>query len=205
MNTNSRLIACHDCDAMHREHELGQGETARCDRCGAVLYKAKPNGISQALALTISAAVCFVIANVFPVLGFELQGRVQQSTLLTGVIELHRSGMWGLAVLVFIASIGVPAARILGLLYVLVPLRGGYLPPHTATIFRHLQNLKPWAMIEVYMLGLLVAIVKLAQLATIVWGPALYAFIALMLAIAAADAALEPRDVWKRLRAEVPA
>lgn len=205
MNNANPLIACQDCDALHRERELAPGETARCDRCDAVLYKAKPNGMSQALALTVSAAVCFVVANVYPVLGFALEGRVQLSTLLTGVIELYRSGMWGLSVLVFIASIGVPAVRILGLLYVLVPLQGGYPPPHAAIIFRHLQNLKPWAMIEVYMLGLLVAIVKLAQLATIVWGPALYAFVALMFAIAAADAALEPRDIWKRVRTEVPA
>ncbi|MGI9336506.1 MAG: paraquat-inducible protein A, partial [Gammaproteobacteria bacterium] len=75
-------------------------------------------------------------------------------------------------------------------------------PAHAGTVYRYLRTVQPWAMVEVYMLGLLVAIVKLSQLATILYGTGLYAFVALMIAMAAADAAIEPREVWQRARAE---
>ncbi|MDJ0740541.1 MAG: paraquat-inducible protein A [Gammaproteobacteria bacterium] len=201
MNTANSLIACQDCDALYRERELAAGESARCVRCDAVLYRARPNAIVNALALTTTAAACYVIANAFPLLGFKLEGRLQENVLLTGVIELWNAGMWSLAALVFLASIGVPALRIVGLLFVLVPLQIGRTAPGLRSALRYLEYLHPWAMVEVYMLGLLVAIVKLSDLAAIVFGTALYAFVALMLALAAADVALEPRDLWRRARA----
>ena len=205
MTQDTSRIACHECDALYRAPVLTPRETARCGRCGAVLFRAKPHGQPHALALSLAGAVCFAIANTFPLLGFSLQGRVQSCTLMTGVIELGRAGMPGLSVLVFIASIAAPALRIAGLTYVLLPLRRGVPAPGAAPIYRHLEALKPWAMIEVYMLGLLVAIVKLSQLASIIVGPALYAFIALMLCLSAADSALEPRDVWQRIQARAAA
>ena len=205
MTRVSSIIACQDCDALYRARRLERGEVARCRRCGALLYRARPEGLAHAVALTLTAAICFVIANAFPLLGFKLEGRVQENILLTGVLELWHADMWSLAVLVFLASIGAPALRIAGLLYVLVPLHLGRSVPGLRSTLRYLQYLRPWAMVEVYMLGLLVAIVKLSQLATIVPGTALYAFVALMLALAAADAALEPRQLWQRLRALAPA
>lgn len=200
MNISNPFSACHECDAMFRAPSLERSETARCSQCSALLYRARPNGIAHALALSATGGVCLVLANVFPLLGFSLQGRVQTCTLVTGVIKLGRTGMWGLAVLVFLASIGAPTLRILGLLYVLIPLHFERAAPHTAVVYRHLQALKPWVMIEVYMLGMLVAIVKLSQLASIIIGPALYAFIALMLCLAATDSSIEPRDIWQRIR-----
>lgn len=205
MIPNNSTVACHDCDAIFHAGSLAVGQAANCRQCGAHLYAARPRGIANALALTCASTVCLVAANVFPLLGFSLQGRVQTCTLLTGVTELGRTGMWALAVLVFIASIAAPALRVAGMLYVLGSLVLRSRAPGAAAVFRHLQALRPWVMIEVYMLGLLVAMVKLSQLATIIIGPALYAFVALMLCLAAADSALEPRDVWQRLRTRRPA
>lgn len=149
--------------------------------------------------LNLAALVLFVLANVYPFMTFELEGRAQQNTLVTGVLELYRSGMVMLAVLVFCASVLAPAIKILGMLYVLLPVWLNYVPWKAASAFRWIQTLTPWAMMEVYMLGVLVAIVKLSQLASIVPGIALYSFAALIVITAAASATLDPRVIWHRM------
>jgi len=100
---------------------------------------------------------------------------------------------------VFGVSILAPLLKVLGLLYVLLPLRFHRRLPHSTRVFRMVETLRPWAMTEVYMLGILVAVVKLADLASIEPGLALYSFTALILFMAAADAALEPHEIWERL------
>ena len=108
-------------------------------------------------------------------------------------------GMWTLAMVVFIASILAPLLKLLALLYVLLPLHFGRQPWRMAQVFRWIETLHPWAMTEVYLLGVLVAFVKLSDIATIVPGVALYSFAALIVVMAATDAALEPEAIWERL------
>lgn len=199
MSDARHLLACHECDLLHRTQALADGDTAKCSRCGAVLYQQKHNGLERTLMLNLAALVLFVLANVYPFMTFELEGRVQQNTLITGVLELYGNGMVMLAVLVFCASILAPAMKILGTLYVLLPVSFNRLPWKAASAFRWIQTLSPWAMMEVYMLGVLVAIVKLSQLATIVPGIALYSFVALIVITAAASVTLDPRIVWDRI------
>ncbi len=193
------LVACHDCDMLYRKRPLREGEKARCGRCGALLYTRKPNSIERSLTLALAALILFVLANAYPLLNFQFQGRVQQSSVLSGVRELYAQGMWALAVVVFVASILAPLLKILALLYVLLPLHFGRPPWRMAPVFRWIETLHPWAMTEVYLLGVLVAFVKLSDIATIVPGVALYSFAALIVAMAATDAALEPEAIWERL------
>ncbi|MDG4554219.1 MAG: paraquat-inducible protein A [Candidatus Competibacter sp.] len=193
------LVACHDCDLLYRKRPLREGEKARCGRCGALLYARKSNSIERALTLALAALILFGLANAFPLLDFQFQGRGQQSSVLSGVWELYAQGMWALAAVVFVASILAPLLKILALLYVLLPLRVGRRPWRMAWVFRWIETLHPWAMTEVYLLGVLVAFVKLSDIATIVPGVALYSFAALIVAMAATDAALEPEAIWERL------
>lgn len=193
------LMACPDCDALYRKPPLREGQKAKCRRCGALLYRQKGNSIEQALMFTLASLVCYGLANVYPLLGFKIQGRVQQTELITGVEELYRQGRSGLAAVVFGVGILIPLVKILSLLYVLLPLHFNRRPWKLAFVFRLVEGLHPWAMLEVYLLGVFVAIVKLASLATIIPGIALYSLGALIVLMAAADAVLEPHAVWERL------
>jgi len=177
-------------------------ERARCARCGALLYAHKPDSLERTLALAVTGLILFVLSNVYPLMTFELQGQSQQNVLITGVLQLYAQGMWALAVLVFGVSILAPLLKLAGLLYVLLPLKLGRRPWLLPLAFRALETLDRWAMLEVYMLGVLVAIVKLADIATIVPGVALYSFGALIVVMAAASAALDASVVWEHLERE---
>ena len=193
------IMACHECGLIQRMRALPDGASARCPRCGAALYRERHASIDRVLMLTIAALILFVLAHSFPFMSFSLEGREQVSTLLTGVIQLYRDGMWPLALLVFGAASLVPLLKLLGNLYVLLPLRLGRRPWGAAAAFRYTEVLHPWAMMEVYLLGVIVAYVKLTDLARLELGVAVYSFVALIVVMVAAEAALDRRTVWARL------
>ncbi|BBD07555.1 paraquat-inducible protein A [Desulfovibrio ferrophilus] len=197
----SRYIACHECDLLHHVREIPDGGSARCMRCDALLYRRKDNSIDQVLALTIAGLILFVLANAFPMLTMRLDANFQETTLLTGMQQLWNQGLPGLAGLVFLTTELVPLAKLLLLAYILIPIRMGILPPATGKVFRLVLALQPWAMMEVFMLGVLVAMVKLASTAEIIVGLALYAFGFLILILAGISSSLDPNEVWKRLEA----
>lgn len=194
------LIACHECDLIHRVGPVPEGSAARCSRCGALLYQHKRNSLERTLALTVAGLILFVVANAFPFLGFKLQAQVREIILITGVQELYHQGMWILATVVLLTTIIMPAAQMMGLLYVLVPLRLNRIPWKLKEVFRFIQSLRPWAMMEVFMLGILVSIAKLSKMATIVPGIAVFAFMALIFILAASLAVLDPHAVWERIK-----
>jgi paraquat-inducible protein A len=196
---HAEIMACHDCGLLHHLPPLGRRGASRCTRCGASLWRYKPDSIDRALMLTLAALILFVVANTFPFLTFSLEGRATTSTLITGVIKLYEDGMWALAALVFGATILVPLAKLLATTYVLLPLRLNRRMPGLAAVFRAIEIMQPWAMMEVFLLGVIVAYVKLSDLAKLELGTALIAFIALILTMVAAEAALDPREVWARL------
>lgn len=184
---------------MHRQRLLRDGERAICSRCGAVLYRKKRNSLDYTLVFSFTALILFFMANAFPFLTFKYEGRVQESVLLTGVKELFVQDMWAVAILVLTVSMIIPLLKIMGMVYVLLPLKMNQRPWHAARMFRIVEALHPWAMVDVYMLGVIVAMVKLNDFSTIVPGAALYSFGALLISMAAAGAALNPHDVWERL------
>ncbi|MFM8443865.1 MAG: paraquat-inducible protein A [Methylococcus sp.] len=193
------MLACHDCDSLYPRPRLKPGQKARCTRCGAVLLENKPNGIERCLALNLANVVLLILANVFPLMTMNIQGRVQEANVVSGVIELYRQGFGAMAAVVLMVSVLAPALKILCTLYVLAPLRFNRALPYATRIFRTVANLSPWSMTEVFMLGILVALVKLADLARLAPGLAMFSFIALIVTMAAADSVLEPDEVWQRL------
>jgi paraquat-inducible protein A len=191
-------MACHDCGLLHRVRPLADGDAATCTRCGAVLYRQRADSIERTITLTLAALILFIIAHSFPFMTFKLEGRADTSTLLTGAWNLYRDGMWPLALLVFLAASVFPLVKLLGTLYVLLPVRVGRRAWRGATVFRLIEVVHPWAMMEVYLLGVIVAYVKLADLARLELGIALYAFVGLILVMIAAEATLDPREIWDR-------
>jgi len=192
------VIACHECDRLHRIGPLPPGAAARCCRCGAVLHRNKKNSVARTAAFAASGIILFVIANVYPFLGFRIGGQIQQTTLITGVLELFHQDLWLLSALVLLTTILVPGLQLAGMLYVLLPFYFRLNLPKRMEIFRMVRYFQPWGMTEVFFLGILVALIKLSKMATILPGTALYAFMALMVALAAVMAALDPHTVWTR-------
>jgi paraquat-inducible protein A len=193
------LIACHECDLLHRVKPLPDGGAARCVRCDALLYYQKKDSLDRTLALTIAGLVLFIVANTFPFLAMKSGGLVRETTLITGIKGLYLQGMEALALLVLLTSILVPFLHIVGMLYVLVPLKVNRVPRNLALVYRFLRSLQPWGMMEVFMLGILVSYVKLGKMAKIVPGLAIYSFVVLIFVLAGAAASLDPRIVWDRL------
>ena len=140
---------------------------------------------SRTLALTIAGLVLFIVANTFPFLAMKSGGLVRETTLITGIKGLYLQGMEALALLVLLTSILVPFVQIAGMLYVLVPLKVNRLPRKLALVYRFIRSLQPWGMMEVFMLGILVSFVKLAKMASLIPGIALYAFLVLIFILAA--------------------
>lgn len=193
------ILACHDCDLLNRLPEQVTA-TLLCARCGAVLYRYKPDSIERSLALTLTALILFLLSNSFPFLAMKSGGLIQETTLLTGIHELWKQGLHGLAVLVLLTCVLVPLAQMMGLLYILLPLKLGQRPAAGAAhVFRLVQEVAPWGMMEVFMMGILVALVKLGHMATIVPGISVFSFGALIFAMAAAFSSLDPPLLWDRL------
>ena len=192
------FIACHDCDLIQRLPHISDAGTVKCVRCGAVLHQKKRNSIERTLALTLAGIVLFILANSFPFLAFKLEAQVRQTTLLTGIRELHASGMSILAVIVLMTTVVVPFTQMLGMLYILLPLKFNRIPKGLPRVLRLIRNLQPWSMMEVFMLGILVSVVKLAKMAKIVPGIALYSFLALIFVLAAMTASLDTHLIWQK-------
>jgi paraquat-inducible protein A len=190
------LIACHECDLLHQRQPLPRGGTAICVRCGAKLYSRKRNSMDRVLALTIAGLVLFFIANAYPLLTFRLQAQAQETTLISGVMALYDQGMWIVAGVVFLTSVFVPLLQLTIMLYLILPLKFNHRPWGLPFWFRVIHGFKPWGMMEVFMVGILVSYVKLAKMATLIPGTALYAFLALIFVLAASAAALDPHIVW---------
>ena len=195
----AQLIACRYCDLLQREISLNPGCTASCSRCGAVLYRNATDSIDRTLAYTLAATVLFVIANLFPIFTIEVQGDRSAINLYGAVLSLWDQGMKSISALVFITAIVIPAIELVSMTYLLLPLKFRHVPLGYTLFMRTLQYVEPWGMVEVFMLGVLVSLVKLTNSFKVIPGIALYSFGLLTLLLAAAAASFSARDVWARL------
>jgi len=183
---------------IQRLPQISKAGTVMCVRCGAVLYQKRHNSIERTLALTLAGLVLFTLANTFPFLAFKLEAQVRQTTLLTGITELYAQGMPELSLVVFFTTVMVPLTQMMCLLYILLPLKFKKVPMGLPRVFRLVRHLQPWSMMEVFMLGILVSVVKLAKMAKIVPGVSLYSFLALIFVLAATTASLDSHLIWQK-------
>ncbi len=168
----------------------------RCTRCGTELERHPGDQHKRILPLTVASLIMFAIANLFPIVEMELRGLRSQTTLAGAVVALSNEGMSLVAMLVLATTILFPLMQLLILLWLLVPLTRRTQPRGFALLVRTMQSLRPWGMIEVFLLGVLVALVKLSSMATVLPGPALWAFVALTVLLTAV-LAFDPRGFWE--------
>ncbi len=199
------LIACPHCDLLQRIPEVPAGASVRCLRCDKELWRHRVDAFNRTLAFTLAALALYLIANLVPMLGLHAAGREAFTTVVGGAHQLWRDGQQLVSVLVLFAAVIAPALQIIFLLLILA---GGYRarPPFWVGLFlRNIQFTRTWSMIEVMLLGVLVALTKIADYATVIPGLALFALFALVVLLAAMESAFDPREVWERIEwAEEP-
>lgn len=194
--SEGEIIACHECEHLYRYEPIEPGAKANCSYCGAVLYRHVPNGLVRSLALYISALILFFLANCFPFLSLKLGGRIEENILISGGVALYKLGMGELGLLIFLTSVAFPFITIIGMLYLIIPLRLGYVPRAAGTIYRIVNAVTPWSLVSVFMLAVLIAFVKLQDIAEVLPGTSAYALAGLLVIYTAARASFDPRMLW---------
>jgi len=195
MHQRPDLIVCEECDAVYQRPLLGHCEVARCPRCQAELDRHTGGRLDRLLPLTVGAMILFVIANCFPIVSIELQGLSADTTLLGAVVALAGDGMSEVSLLVFATTLLFPAIQMLALFYLLLPTSRVTRPPGFVPLLRLMQAARPWGMIEVFMLGVLVALIKLSNMAEVIPGPALWSFGGLTVLLTVV-VSFNPRYIW---------
>jgi paraquat-inducible protein A len=203
------LRECQDCGLFQGIEHLAPGDAAHCRRCNATLRRGANNGMTKALVCYITALVLLVMAVQLPFLDLRTVGRFYQATLFTGPAELEHLGMWEISIVVLITLVAVPFIQLLLVLTVLIGLRAPHPSPRLRFLYGWVETLRPWSMIEVFLLGAFVAYSRLQAMAEVQVGPALIALGGVMLAMVAADIVLDHEEVWEAvegrgLRTNVP-
>lgn len=192
-----RLLACRDCDLLQQEVALAQHADAHCVRCGARLYRGTRTGLTTMLSLMAGCAVLMVVANLFPIALIEVQGAWSQTTLAGASLALWQNGRPLVAIVVGATTIALPALEIALLLYLLIPLRLKRVPPGLPMAFRLVLLVHPWSMMEIFLLGVLITLVKLGDVATVAPGASLWAFCGLIVLFTMAASSFSVRDFWR--------
>ncbi len=190
------LIACEMCAAVFRRQALNLGETACCTRCGSTLWRHTRLLPAAWLALAITALIVFWIANAYPVASMSAQGMIQRASLPDALIVTWQQGHSLVAIMCGLAAFVLPLLQILILLWVLAPLTRGRLGPGFAPAMRLLGILRPWSMIPVFLLGVLVAVVKLSSMAAVAPGAGLLGF-AILTVLLTILGRLSPHGIWR--------
>ncbi|MEO9335725.1 paraquat-inducible protein A [Ectopseudomonas guguanensis] len=197
-----QLVACHECDLLMRKPVLQDGESAECPRCGYELFSHRHHVVRRSLALVLTALLLYVPANFLPIMQLNLLGQTSQDTVWSGVLGLYESGMQGIAVVVFLCSMAVPLLKLLCQLLVLLSIRLDFGRGYGLLLYRIYHHMREWGMLEVYFMGILVAIVKLMDLADLSLGLGLFCFIALLLVQVWLEVTMSPHQIWEALSGE---
>jgi len=197
---DSMVVACPHCDLLQRLPELAPGASARCPRCNKELWRHREDSLNRTLALTLGAAVLYVVANSVPMLGLTIVGRQASTTVIGGAEHLWNEGSQAVAALVLLTAVIAPALQIGFMLAIVLGALRERPPKWVGTLLRHHPTTRTWSMIEVMMLGVLVALIKIADYATVVPGIALFVLWALVFLLAGMQTSFDSREVWERIQ-----
>jgi paraquat-inducible protein A len=194
------LIACPHCDALHHATMPPSGGRARCRRCHAVLITNRPGGMDRTLAAAFASVILMSVALFFPFLELSTFGLSRKASVLDAALAYSSGLMIPLAIAVGMLIVVIPVVRALALAYVILPLRLGRPPaPGATTALRLATRLKPWAMAEIFIIGVVVALVKIAGMASVTLGPAFWAMAVIVLLVVLEGASLCEWSLWRTL------
>ncbi len=192
-------IACPDCDLLQRLPPLLAGGRAHCARCGTTVATQPRDPIGRPLALTLAAAIVFVVANTMPLMGLSAVGRHASTTIIGGSYDMWMQGQRITAAIVAFCAVIAPGTYILFMLTVLLAIRRPPAPPWIGELLRWAEAMRPWSMKEVMLLGILVALIKIAELAKVEPGIGMYAVGGLVLLLPAIMITFDAREAWRRV------
>jgi paraquat-inducible protein A len=192
------LIACSTCHLLCRRRQGVRVRAMKCPRCGSILQSRKPNSISRTWALILAALVFYIPANVFPITQVTSLGKTQSDTILSGVIYFVKTGMWPIALVIFVASILVPFLKLTILTYLVISVqrRSIWRRKDRARLYRVTETIGRWSMVDIFVVTILVALVNLGNLASIKAGPAAGFFAAVVVITMIAAMSFDPRLIW---------
>ncbi len=197
--TAARLYECPDCGQMQILPPLPGGVRAVCLRCEAVLRHTRRDPLLLPLALNLSALILFGLGATLTIMSVSTAGQQRLAGLVSGPTELEQYGLWEISLVVLITTVAAPLARILCMIAVLIGLRLPRPPAELRSIYAWVAHLRPWSMVEIYLLGLFVAYVRLSGMAIVDLGPAIYALGGLMVVMVLADYTLDDQAVWEAM------
>ena len=193
-------IACPECDLLQHLPELPPGGKARCPRCGWTVATRSADPIDRPLALTVTALIALIIANTAPLMSLSVVGRYASTTIIGGAYEMWTEGQEVTAAIVAFCAVIAPAGYILFMLTVLLAVKRPPAPRWVGEMLRAAEFMRPWSMNEVMMLGILVALIKIAELASVEAGVGMYGVGALVLLFPAIMVAFDEEEVWQRVQ-----
>jgi len=195
----TRYSACHFCDTLHESFPVSEGLAARCVRCGALLYQNRPASLARASAFSLAALLLMVLVHVFPFLTMDAVSLRRNLTLLGASAALIDENAPILGIAIFLFTVIAPLALAGGILYVCFPLMFGRAAPLADHVAKWMYRTEPWNMVEVFLLGVLVSLLKLAKVADVNFGLGFWAFAGVMMCMAAAVAGIDREELWDRL------
>jgi paraquat-inducible protein A len=189
------LVACSSCGLLSRSYG---GQPSRCPRCGAELASRYRHSIQRTWALSIAAAICYVPANILPVLTTQTLSASRSDTILSGVAGLYTSGSWPLALIVLIASVMIPLGKLAALAYLLIGVQRGAAngARDRARLYRMVDLIGRWSMLDVFVVTFVVALIQLQPLMASQPGPGLPFFSAVVILTMLAATSFDPRLIW---------
>lgn len=205
--SSAGLASCHICRKLCNISEVKKYQVAKCPRCGAKVYSRIPGSITRTWALIITALLLYIPANLYPVMVFEKFGRSQGDTIISGVEALINADMWPLALIVFVASIFVPLLKIISIIFILLSVQKNWSWKirQRTKLLRFVEAIGRWSMLDVFLISIMVALVKLGSVATITAGAGVRAFTAVVVVTILASKSFDPRLIWdKQSNLDVP-
>lgn len=194
----ANFISCHCCHLLCKAPPAGVDRETECPRCGAHLVQRKPHSITRTWALIIAAYIFYIPANVLPITTVTSLGKAQSDTIMSGVIYFVSSGMWPIALVIFVASIFVPILKLIILTYLVISVqrKSRWHPVDRTRLYRLTEAVGRWSMVDIYVVTILVALVHLGALATIEAGPGAVFFAAVVVITIFAAMSFDPRLIW---------
>jgi len=196
MMSEDKIVACETCGLVQELGVVPARQGAFCARCSSAFPRQKGDSRNRTAALALAALFLYVPANIYPIMIMEYLGRHSENTVWGGVKALCTDHMWYVAIIVFAASILIPLLKLLGLFF-LVSNRGQRWQKLRTWVYKVICKIGPWAMLDVFLLAILVALIRFGRFATVIPGPGIVAFTSVVVLTMLASASFDPSVIWK--------
>ncbi|MCF6206204.1 MAG: paraquat-inducible protein A [Sulfurovum sp.] len=196
---SERIICCHACDELVKVSDPQRDGRFKCPVCGSLLFRHKKGMVEKMFALSLAALILFVVTNYFPFLSFHVAGNTSHANFFTSVQYLFEEQEWLLGTAILMTTLAIPLMRIVLFLLLFVPLYFGHLPRYSVLVLKVLDHSTPWGMLDVFLVGVFVSLVKLAKMGMIIPGTSLWAFMGLVFVLASMQVIYNPHEIWEMI------